>query len=78
VTRSCRRSRSENKAIQERNLGVMQFVTIRVIGVVTALVVPLFMTAVQVQSQTQAEMNAEAHADFVKADADLTRLMRRC
>jgi len=51
----------------------MQFVTIRVIGVVTALVVPLFMTAVQVQSQTQAGMNAEAHADFVKADAELNK-----
>jgi uncharacterized protein YecT (DUF1311 family) len=50
-----------------------QFVTIRVIGVVTALVIPLFIAAMQVQAQTQAAMNAQARAEFERADADLNK-----
>jgi type II secretory pathway pseudopilin PulG len=57
-------------------LDVTQFVTIRVIGVVTALVVPLFIAAMQVQAQTQSAMNAQARADFQRADADLNKTYR--
>jgi uncharacterized protein YecT (DUF1311 family) len=42
-----------------------------VIGVVTALVIWLLIPVAQMHAQTQAAMNAEAWADFKKADAEL-------
>jgi uncharacterized protein YecT (DUF1311 family) len=59
--------------IQQHGSTVTQFVAIRVIGVVTALVIPLFIAAMQVQAQTQAAMNAQARGDFQRADADLNK-----
>jgi uncharacterized protein YecT (DUF1311 family) len=47
------------------------FVTIRVIGVVTALLFSLLVPVAQMHAQTQAAMNAEAWADFKKVDAEL-------
>jgi uncharacterized protein YecT (DUF1311 family) len=59
---------NSHQTIQQHASSVTQFVTIRVIGVVTALVIPLFIAAMQVQAQTQAAMNAQA--EFEKADAE--------
>jgi len=47
------------------------FVTIRVIGVVTAVLFSLLVPVAQMHAQTQAAMNAEAWADFKKVDAEL-------
>jgi uncharacterized protein YecT (DUF1311 family) len=41
------------------------------IGVVSVL--SLLLSLAPLHAQTQAEMNAEAHADFVKADAELNK-----
>ena len=49
------------------------FVTIRVIGVVTAVLFSLLVPVAQVHAQTQAAMNAEARADFKRADAELNK-----
>jgi uncharacterized protein YecT (DUF1311 family) len=59
------------------------FVTIRlprrslakagVIGVVTAVLFSLLVPVAQMHAQTQAAMNAEAWADFKKADAELNK-----
>jgi uncharacterized protein YecT (DUF1311 family) len=38
-----------------------------------ALLVSLVISAVDIYAQTPAEMPAEAHADFVKADAELNK-----
>jgi|SRR5215471_35948 len=38
-----------------------------------ALVVSLLVPVVQIHAQTQAAMNAQARADFVKADAELNK-----
>jgi uncharacterized protein YecT (DUF1311 family) len=38
-----------------------------------ALLVSLVISAAAIYPQTQAEMNAEAHADFVKADEELSK-----
>ena len=51
----------------------MQLVTTRVIGVFIVLTACAATTVAQVRAQTQAAMNAEAHADFVKADAELNK-----
>jgi uncharacterized protein YecT (DUF1311 family) len=64
---------NSHQTIQQHASSVTQFVTIRVIGVVTALVIPLFIAAMQVQAQTQAAMNAQARAEFEKADAELNK-----
>jgi uncharacterized protein YecT (DUF1311 family) len=48
-------------------------VTICVIGVVTALLIPLFIPVAQSYAQTQAAMNAQARAEFEKADAELNK-----
>ena len=45
----------------------MQFVFVRVISV--ALIIPV----AQIHAQTQAAMNAQARAEFVKADAELNK-----
>jgi|SRR6266581_2453792 uncharacterized protein YecT (DUF1311 family) len=47
------------------------FVTIRVIGVVMAVLFSLLVPVAQMHAQTQAAMNAEAWADFKKVDAEL-------
>ena len=47
--------------------------TIRVIGVVTAVLFSLLVPVAQMHAQTQAAMNAEAWADFKKADAELNK-----
>jgi uncharacterized protein YecT (DUF1311 family) len=47
----------------------MKFVTIGVIGVVTALIIPV----ARIHAQTQAAMNAQARAEFVQADAELNK-----
>jgi len=47
------------------------FVTIRVIGVVMAVLFSLLVPVAQMHAQTQAAMNAEARADFKKVDAEL-------
>jgi uncharacterized protein YecT (DUF1311 family) len=44
-----------------------------VIRVVTALVIWLLIPVAQIHAQTQAAMNAEAWADFKKADAELNK-----
>ena len=64
---------NSHQMIQQHGSSVTQFVTIRVIGVVTALVIPLFIAAMQIQAQTQAAMNAQARAQFEKADAELNK-----
>ena len=64
---------NSHQMVQQHGSSVTQFVTIRVIGVVTALVIPLFIAAMQVQAQTQAAMNAQAPAEFEKADAELNK-----
>src|SRR5262249_9806528 len=50
-----------------RDRSCLRFVTISVIGV--ALLIPL----TQTRAQTQAAMNAQARADFARADADLNK-----
>ena len=64
---------NSHQTIQQRASSVTQFVTIRVIGVVTALLIPLFIPVAQSYAQTQAAMNAQARAEFVKVDAELNR-----
>jgi uncharacterized protein YecT (DUF1311 family) len=49
------------------------FMTIRVIGVVTAVLFSLLVPITHIHAQTQAAMNAEARADFKKADAELNK-----
>ena len=49
------------------------FVTIRVIRVVTALLIWLLIPVAQIHAQTQAAMNAQARAEFEKADAELNK-----
>jgi uncharacterized protein YecT (DUF1311 family) len=44
-----------------------------VIGVVTAVLFSLLVPVAQIHAQTQAAMNAEAWADFKKADAELNK-----
>jgi len=53
----------------------MQFVTICAIGVFecAALFVLLLVPVTQVHAQTQAAMNAQARADFARADAELNK-----
>ena len=50
----------------------MKFVTTRAISV-AALLILLLIPVVQVHAQTQAQMNALARSDFVRADAELNR-----
>ncbi len=64
---------NSHQTIQQHASSVRQFVTIRVIGVVTALPIPLFIPVAQSYAQTQAAMNAQARAEFVKVDAELDR-----
>jgi uncharacterized protein YecT (DUF1311 family) len=64
---------NSHQMIQQHGSSVTQFATIRLIGVVTALVIPLFIAAMQVQAQTQAAMNAQARADFKRTDAELNK-----
>jgi uncharacterized protein YecT (DUF1311 family) len=49
------------------------FVTIRVIGVVTAVLFSLLIPVAHIHAQTQAAMNAEARADFKKIDVELNK-----
>jgi len=49
------------------------FMTIRVIGVVTAVLFSLLVPITHILAQTQAAMNAEARADFKKSDAKLNK-----
>jgi uncharacterized protein YecT (DUF1311 family) len=51
----------------------MQLVTIRVIGVFIVLTACAAIPVAQVRAQTQAAMNAEARADFKRADAELNK-----
>jgi hypothetical protein len=53
----------------------MQFVTIRAIGVFecAALLVSLLVPIAQMHAQTQATMNAQAHAEFARADAEFNK-----
>lgn len=62
--------------IQQHGSGGKQFVTIRAIGVVILLHVWFLMPVAHIQAQTQAEMNAQARADFAKADVDLNKTYR--
>jgi uncharacterized protein YecT (DUF1311 family) len=59
--------------IQQHGSSVAQFVTIRVIRVVTGLLVWLLISSAQVHAQTQAGMNTQARAEFVQADAELNK-----
>jgi uncharacterized protein YecT (DUF1311 family) len=51
----------------------MQLVTIRVIGVFIVLTACAAIPVARVQAQTQAAMNAQARAEFEKADAELNK-----
>ena len=64
---------NSHQTIQQHASSVTQFVTICVIGVVTALLIPLFIPVAQSYAQTQAAMNAQARAEFEKADAELNK-----
>src|SRR5205807_9903106 len=64
---------NSDQAIQQHASSFTPFVTIRVIGVVTALLIALFIPVAQRYAQTQAAMNAQARAEFVKVDAELNR-----
>jgi uncharacterized protein YecT (DUF1311 family) len=59
--------------IQQPTPALTRFLRIRVITVFVALVSSLLIPLAQIDAQTQAEMNAEASADFVKADAELNK-----
>ena len=52
---------------------LMQFVTIRVIGVFVVLIACAAIPLTQIRAQTQAAMNAQARADFKQADAELNK-----
>src|SRR6266478_2114836 len=54
----------------------MQFVSIRAIGVFecAALLIWLLIPVAEIHAQTQAAMNAQARAEFVKADAELNKI----
>ena len=62
---------NSHQMIQQHGSSVTQFVPIRVIGVMTALLIPLFIPVAQIHAQTQAAMNAQAGAEFARVDAEL-------
>src|SRR5437762_1522829 len=57
--------------IQQQCSRDRRFVTIRAISVVIGLLVWLVLSTAQIDAQTQAVMNAQARAEFERADAEL-------
>ncbi len=55
------------------NFSFMQFLTIRVIGVLIVLIACAAIPVAPIYAQTQTDMNAQARGEFVRADADLNK-----